>query len=689
MAKKTQGGSKATSTTASTGAMATPMFGLGVLLLGAAVVTTLVLSLSYIPGFVPPGCGEGGGCGKLKDHVASRVPGVNWPVAYVGLAYFAAALTVWLRSRKGGLHPMAVWVARLGGLASAAYIVIMLQAGTICEWCLATHIINLVFVGLVEFATPRDRGSKASGMLKPALTAFACATVAAGGVQAVALSKERAKDNDAIQALADEIAGPSTPPAEQAPAPTAATTPPLTPATTPAGGEQTTTTQTADGRQITVTRPASAEGHNDAIAQAVEVAYPLETHGPGREGFTGRYLMGPEIAQVRIVAFSCLQCPDCRRVKGEIEDLVKAHAGAVSFSHKHYPFNSECNKYVSRGVHIDGCKSARAVEAAGLLGGPGAFWAMSAWCFDQFSRLPKLDDSQLSAKLKELGIDQAAFDHAINASTIDAAIEADVEQGHALGLSTTPMVFINGKEFRRWQRQGNLTLAVEEVLKREPAPADATFDQPESALAKLLGDWEQGSPLPDLKSPWGYTYGASEAEAKATVTIYGCYASGRTREADRFIRAYVDEHPDVCYRFRMYPMASACNAGFKGVPGQGACEYARAALAAGQLGGAEGFWTLHSFIMDKDMMQPVGPSMLLDELTKLAPSREAAEAMWKSDQVDRNLLRETQSDAALLRLRIEGVPRVFVNDKWVMNWRWDGHLVMYDCLDKALGSAKQ
>ncbi|MCA9293139.1 MAG: thioredoxin domain-containing protein [Phycisphaerales bacterium] len=683
MAKKTQGGSQATSTTAPSSAMAGPVFGLGALLLIAAVVTTAVLSLSYIPGFVPPGCGEDGGCAKLKDHWASHVPVVNWPVAYVGLAYFAAALTVWLRSKKSGLHPAAAWVARLGGLASAAYIVIMLQKGTICEWCLATHIINLVFVGMVEFATPRDRLSKSGSVWKPALTAFALATVAAGGVQATALSKEKAKDDAAIADLVDEIApakSPTKQPGANANAPQEQTPPP------PSQGE---TTTTSDGRTITITRPPAAGKHTEAIAQLVDVPYDLETHGPGRQGFTGRYLIGPEIAQVRIVAFSCLQCPDCRAVKKEILELLKARPGEVSFSHKHYPFNSECNPYVSRGIHIDGCKASHIVEAAGMLGGPGAFWEMSSWCFDQFSRLPKLDDGALSTKLAELGIDQAAFDHAMNAAAIDEAISADVEEGHALGLSSTPMVFINGKEFRRWQRYGNLTIAVEEVLKRQPAPMDATGDLPESALAKLLSDWEQNTAMPDLRSPWGYVYGTPEAEAKATVTVYGCYASGRTREVDRFIRAYVDEHPGVAYRFRLYPMSVGCNAGFKGIPGQGACEYARAALAAGRLGGSDGFWKLHAFIMDKEMVEGPGPTALVDELAALAPSRDEAEAMWRSDAVDRALLRETQTDATLSRMRIEGVPRVFVNDKWVMNWRWEGHLVVYDCLDAALEATGQ
>ncbi len=673
MAKKTTGKNRSKAATpgasgsGTSKAIPSAVFGIGALLLGATIVTTIVLSLSYIPGFVPPGCGEGGGCDKLKDHVASRIPFINWPVAYVGLAYFAAALTTWMRSRKIGLAPTVVWIARLGGLMSVAYIVIMLQEGTICTWCLATHVFNLLFVGVVEFATPRDRATKSAAMWKTSLTVFASATVLAGGVQLVADQKERAKDDAEQERIVQEITGTST-----------SVTPPVTPPATPPEDS---------GSNVTITNPNPTQKHNDAIAQLVEVPFDLETRGPGRAGFTGRYLIGPEHAQVRIVAFSCLQCPDCRRVKGEIERILHANPETVSFSHKHYPFNSTCNEHVSRPIHTGSCQGSNLVEAAGLVGGPGAFWEMSAWAFDHLSRNELVNQSELDAKLGELGIDLAAFRHALNAAQIDDVIASDSDEGHLLGLSTTPMVFINGKEFRRWGREGNLERTVKAVLAQNPAPMDASLDRPLDAHAKLLNDWRQGQAMPDLESPWGYSLGAKD-NPSATVTVYGCYSSGRTRELDRFIREYVNDHPDVTYHFRIFPMAKACNVGFKGMVGSGACEYARAVLAAGQLGGEDAFWKMHRFIMDRELMQGPGPTMLLDEVAKFAASREEAQSTINSDVVDQNLLRETQSDAFLARLRIEGVPRVFVNGKWVMNWRWEGHLIVYDALDAARNGAK-
>ena len=54
----------------------------------------------------------------------------------------------------------------------------------------------------------------------------------------------------------------------------------------------------------------------------------------------------------------------------------------VRYTFRHYPANPSCNRHVDLIWNEDTCRAHQAVEAAGMLGGQEAYWAMHRWMID-------------------------------------------------------------------------------------------------------------------------------------------------------------------------------------------------------------------------------------------------------------------------------------------------------------------
>ncbi|MDX2146194.1 MAG: vitamin K epoxide reductase family protein [Planctomycetota bacterium] len=120
-------------------------------LLGAASCVLLLLSSWNAAAL--PGCAADSDCAAAARSPWSRVPGVNFPVAGIALAYFLSVLRVATRARPdlaGGLLP-----ARLATLAAIFYLAISFREGWWCAYCLVSHACTFAILGGVEFS-PRE-----------------------------------------------------------------------------------------------------------------------------------------------------------------------------------------------------------------------------------------------------------------------------------------------------------------------------------------------------------------------------------------------------------------------------------------------------------------------------------------------------------------------------------------------------
>lgn len=80
----------------------------------------------------------------------------------------------------------------------------------------------------------------------------------------------------------------------------------------------------------------------------------------------GEHLRGDPKATVKIVEFSDLECPFCKRFHLTMQQVMEEYSGKVAWVYRHFPLDS---------LHSKARKEAEATECAAELAGNDGFWA--------------------------------------------------------------------------------------------------------------------------------------------------------------------------------------------------------------------------------------------------------------------------------------------------------------------------
>ncbi|REE77015.1 protein-disulfide isomerase [Rhodococcus wratislaviensis] len=147
-----------------------------------------------------------------------------------------------------------------------------------------------------------------------------------------------------------------------------------------------------------------------------------------------RRLASAPDGRVTFVEFLDFECEACRAVYPAIEQLRREYGDRVGFVVRYFPLPS----------HFNAERAARAVEAAAQ---QGRFEQMYQRMYETQAewgeqRAPK--DEVFRGFAVDLGLDMAAFDAAYTAPATLDRINADVADGHALGVQGTPTFFVDG-----------------------------------------------------------------------------------------------------------------------------------------------------------------------------------------------------------------------------------------------------
>lgn len=621
-----------------------------------ALGATAMLVASHFNLLHPPGCGAGGGCDQAAKSDYGSIPGMKWPVSFVGFSFYLAML-VSLVVTKGRVSGPMRHMARLGALVSAFYIFILIlhRKEYFCAYCLTSHLANFGFLATIELARTLT-GVAALQLALRSLTAAAIGfVVATGGLvagEAFAKKKLEQVGNDS----ADAVIQKNREKQQQAQAPKE------TPKETPKEAPKTATSGTVDGELWE--------------SRAKRLGLPLdipETVKP--EGFTGRWRIGPEDAPIRIVAFSDYQCPDCKKIEDEVKEILLTR-NDVSFSHKHFPFNGDCNpefkaKY---SPHQNACWAARAAETAGILRGNRGFWEMHFWLYARTDAEGKatqgsFTDAELVKGLTDLGYDPVKFQEVMKGAASLQPIADECRQGTELGLMFTPLIYVNGVEFRGWNAPGALKRAVERIAATNPPRGFATEDQPVKAVAKAVEDWRTSfkwSPQQLVRESFPMQHGPENAPVQ--IIYWGDYEDEYTIAMHKAIMERYGNSPNVLLDFRHYPLHEDCNMFAEREDHTHACRMASVVEAAGRLGGPDAFWKMHVWMMDQNLkydeeaMKKFAASIGLDtvELIRLAEGEEVKEAVFKDCHQLRNKLGSRFVPAAIVNWRM--CPRWKLND---------------------------
>ncbi len=629
--------------------------------LALSIAAAAMLAVDHFLAGGVAGCGPGSGCERAAASRWGSIPGAQWPVSFVGLAFYLGLAGAWLAGRRRSNHELRL-LTRFGVAVAAAYLLVMVFERILCPYCLAAHL------GMILFWLGVERAATTQGATPRSAVAFlataAATTLALIPLELNARQSRLARAEAALQSSTAEMVAAATQPSREprfqeglaeAPAP---------------------------GRRVGVLPSRLAAPGGEAPPREGETGVPpsarsqvIERSGAGPNetaGFTGRYRLGPQPASVRIVIFSDYQCSDCRRIESEARSLVESR-GDVSLSAKHFPMSSDCNPHMPTNMHPNACWAARAAEAAGMLDDAEGFWRMHRWLFD---RGGAFTGAELRAALPGLGFEPGAFMDAMAGGETLRRVRSDIEEAIDVGLHFTPMIFINGVELRGWNAPNALTRAVEAVAAANPPPRTAVADHPPAAIEKYVQDW-RAQPKREMNDTIDWALGGGHDAVE--VVLFGDYSHDLTALADAILRAVVERErsetgapkpPRIRYHFRHFPFDAGCN---PAVPhGRSAhpfaCRAAAAAEAAGRLGGPDGYWRMHQLLM-QNHAKVTSDDELRDLATAAGFDPAALFDLIDSAEV-KAAIAEDVDDAR--RLGVQGIPALFVNGRLVPRWRRDG-----------------
>jgi len=630
----------------------------GAALIGTAAAAAGLLVWKHFSGQSLPGCGPQSACGELERTVFGRVPGTMWPISFVGFGWFAALLFAWLRTSSPS---SLLWPSRISAVASLFYLVVMASLGKLCWYCLIVHLANLAFALYVQ-RTSRGREVQFSWMQLAIPFLVVTAVLAPLEWRRLEANRDRAEVSAAETArMVEEQARATT---EEAETPKFADTPadpgapasaiPVDPSSTSATEDPATSASTATS---TTSAPTSTEASTPT------------TSG----GFTGRYRKGPDRSPYRLVVFSDFQCRDCQRVAREIAE-VRAVRSDISVSAKHFPMCKDCNPHMGgQNIHANACWAARAAEAAGILKGNDGFWEMYDWLY---ARGGTFVDAELVDGVRTLGYDPAEFQRVMMGPETLRLVQQDIEEAVDQGIHYTPLVFLNGVELRGWESPGTVKqtlLALDASVPAKTAVADA----PVGAASKYVDDWRVQRPRPVAVDQRPHWFGPG-ATAKARVVVFGDYQSAHAARLDSLLQVVMKTRPQVSYSLRHFPGDPSCNPKLTQTFSPQACLAARAAEAAGVVGGEEGYAKMHAWLFDhQDRLSQPG---ILAGAGEIGLDREAFTRALSDPAVDAAIKEDV--DAAT-RAGVTQLPQVYVNGKWLPRWFKKGERIMETILDEA------
>lgn len=159
---------------------------------------------------------------------------------------------------------------------------------------------------------------------------------------------------------------------------------------------------------------------------------------------------GPANAPVTIVEFSDFQCPFCSRLTPTLKAIEEKYGDKVRIVFRQYPLPFHQN-------------AQKAAEASLCANEQGKFWQMHD---AMFANQQALEVAQLKAKAAELGLNAEQFNQCIDSGKHAAAIQADMKEGSAAGVSGTPAMFVNGRFISGAVPLEQITSVIDDELKR-------------------------------------------------------------------------------------------------------------------------------------------------------------------------------------------------------------------------------
>lgn len=135
--------------------------------------------------------------------------------------------------------------------------------------------------------------------------------------------------------------------------------------------------------------------------------------------------------------------------------MLKGYDGKVVHVYKHLPLN----------IHPWAMKAALAAEAV-LRINSQLFWELRDYLFTNQNKITVDNiDQEMESFLESKNVDSREYKQKLSSPEVKKSIEEDMKEAQALGVNSTPMFFINGRQLRGAQLAAVFKKAIEEALK--------------------------------------------------------------------------------------------------------------------------------------------------------------------------------------------------------------------------------
>ena len=347
---------------------------------------------------------------------------------------------------------------------------------------------------------------------------------------------------------------------------------------------------------------------------------------------------GPHDAPITIVAWSDFACRFCNKAEATLEQLERLYPGKVRWVFRHLPLDDE-----------DGTLAAEASLAAAA---QGKFWPMKQRLFAVRGRV---DRPAVELIASDLGLELMRFRGDLDAGTYRAQVAADVGEARTLGISGTPMFFVNGRPLRGNQPMVAFVTLIDAELARVRAaslPAGTDVHAAVTAGGRARADVELSTPRPpELDEGSSYAVGLGlpghqdgPDDALVTIVEFADFECGYcVRNAPTLARLRQELPRDVRVVYRHLPLVFHRRAALA----------AEAAVAAAEQGK---FWPFHHRLMTEP------GSLDRADLRRHAQAVGLDLPRFERALAERRHREAVAADAAAgAALGIDGTPTTFIN----------------------------
>ena len=168
------------------------------------------------------------------------------------------------------------------------------------------------------------------------------------------------------------------------------------------------------------------------------------------------HVRGHADAPVTLVEFGDFQCPPCATLADPIDKLEREYRPRLRLVFRHLPIPN----------HQHAREAALASEAASL---QGRFWEMHDLLYREQSVWSKAPDVRVlfNSYAGMLGLNIDRFKKDMESEQAKARVKSDEQQALALGLVTTPSIFVNnGKLPRAYVNPPGLRIAIDSAMRK-------------------------------------------------------------------------------------------------------------------------------------------------------------------------------------------------------------------------------